>query len=84
MSVDKEKLVERFVRYDAIDNEIAECKAKVDKLLQERSQTVELILHANDGGKRLVRKGKEMLIVSRGNTFFFKGKTEHKDITEIE
>jgi seryl-tRNA synthetase len=93
-SVNKSKLVALFNRYDEIDTEIEECKAKVERLTRERNTVVEEMYVANGNQAALMRGGRRMSIVINagkgGNANWVRGAREEKkekkeksDITSI-
>lgn len=81
--IDKDKLMQLFSQYEGNDSKVDECKREMDRAIKDRSDTVELILAANNGKKKIRRNGKEMSIVVRGNTHFFRGAKDNEDITDL-
>lgn len=81
--IDLDKLVSLLSEYDAANAKVAELQEQVVAAIRLRSGITRAILEANGGKKKLRRSGKELSIVTRGDTCFFRGAKEGDNITEV-
>jgi hypothetical protein len=72
------------VQYDAADAEVSERKAALEQALQARSAIVKAISGEIAPKKKFIRGGKEITIVARGDTFFFRGSKSETGLVEID
>jgi len=71
--VNKEELSKLFETFDNADKEWEARKAAVETSYKERSNAVEAIAKLIAPQKKIRRAGKELTIVVRGTSWFFKG-----------
>lgn len=74
---------ELFTQYDLRDAAVEHAKAELDKALQVRSEVVKQIGEMIAPAKRITRNGKELTLVVRGNTYFWRGKGKPGDTFEV-
>lgn len=79
-------LKELFAQYDAANQEVQEAKAHVVTCEYERSAIVKQIAEAIAPKKKITRGGKEMTIISRGETYYFRGPkdTNPEDVVSVD
>jgi hypothetical protein len=83
MATNIEAMKAALVQYDAADKKVEDIKAQLEVALSERSNVVKTILGANDGVKKFRRSGKELTIVIRGDTYFFRGSKEKGNLVDV-
>lgn len=76
-------LKEMFVEYDRLDVIVDEAKAALEKATVARSQSVKEIATAISPKKKLLRNGRELTLVTRGETYFFRGSKNMDDLVEV-
>ena len=77
-------LKELCLDYDKATAEVEAKKAELDVALQARSKIVEAISKEIAPKKKFLRAGKEITIVIRGDTFFFRGSKQESGLVEVE
>ena len=79
-------LKELFSQYDAANQEVQEARAHLATLETERGEIVKAIAQAIAPKKKITRGGKELTIVSRGNTHYFRGpkETNPEDVVSVD
>jgi cell division protein FtsB len=78
------ELKELFSQYDQADAHWEIKKAELEKATRERSEVVKQIALAIDPKKKLLRAGRELTVVVRGETYFFRGAKSSSDVVEVE
>ena len=81
MDINKLKLL--LVEYDYADKSVSAKKVELELAIKERSNVVNCILDANEGKKKLRRDGKELTIVVRGETYFFREPAQYEFIRSV-
>lgn len=76
-------LKEKFVVYDAADLAWREAKKALEAATVVRSNAVKAIAEEIAPKKKLLREGCELTIVVRGETYFFRGKSDKSDLVEV-
>lgn len=76
-------LPDLFREYAAQDTSVANAKAALEAQLASRSEVVREIFNTNGKGPFRYR-GSELTIVQRGETFYFRGKTDKSAVIEVE
>ena len=76
-------LKEKFAAYKECDARVETLKAQLDKALKEKSEFVKAIAIEIAPKKRIIHGGKELTVVVRGDTYFFKGEGKAADAVEI-
>lgn len=76
-------LKEKFAAYKACDAKAEGLRAELEKALREKSEAVKAIAQEIAPKKRIVCGGKELTVVVRGSTYFFKGEGKNDDAVEI-
>lgn len=82
VKVDKAALKALFAAYDKADERVEALKAEGEKAVEIRSKACKAI-HDAAGKGPFGFKGDTVKIVARGDTFFFRGKS-NKDVLEID
>lgn len=77
----KEEIKVCFESYDAADKAVLEAKALLEEKLKIRSECVKSILDVTGSKGPYAYKGDTVKIVVRGDTHFFRGKTNGDLIT---
>ncbi len=77
-------LKELCIEYDAADVRVAECKAALIQAEAARSEVVKRIATEVAPAKKFIRAGKEITIVQRNETFFFRGAKSKSGLVEVE
>ena len=77
-------LKELCIEYDAANARVDECKKALVEAEQARSEIVKRIASEIAPKKKFIRAGKEVTIVARGNTFFFRGSKSESGLVEVE
>ena len=76
-SVSKDALKAAFATYAELDEEVNDLKAALDAKIRERSEAVKLVHDVAGSKGPFTFKGQTLKVVSRGDTWFFRGpKTE--------
>ena len=78
------ELQELFAQYDAADAAWEQRKVELDQATRARSEVVKQIALAIAPKKKLLRQGRELTVVVRGETFFFRGAKSSTDVVEVE
>ena len=76
-------LKEKMAHYKTCAARETELKAELEKVLREKSEAVKAIAHEIAPKKRIVCEGRELTVVTRGSTYFFKGEGKSSDVVEI-
>lgn len=77
------ELKELFAQYDQADAHWEDKKVELEKAAQERSEVVKQIALAIAPKKKLSRNNRELTIVVRGETYFFRG-GKSTDVVVVE
>lgn len=76
-------LKEKFAAYKECDSKVMALKAELEKALAEKSDAVKAIATEIAPKKRIVCGGRELTVVIRGSTYFFKGEGKNDDAVEV-
>ena len=72
-----------FAEYDLLDQSVNKAKDALEKALVARSKSVKTIAVAIAPKKKLLRNGRELTLVVRGNTYYFRGSKSTDDLVEV-
>lgn len=81
---EKRMLKDLCVEYDAANSKVDECKAALVQAEKDRSEIVKRIASEIAPKKKFIRAGKEITIVVRGSTYFFRGSKGESGLVEVE
>ncbi len=74
---------DKFETYDAHTARLAELNAEIKKVERERSEVVKAIGIEIAPKRKVLRSGRELTLVARGDTHFFKGASSKDDVVEV-
>ena len=77
-------LQELMAYYDETNTAWEEKKAELEQAARRRSEVVKQIAEAIAPKKRVIRHGRELTVVQRGETYFFKGNSKSSDAVEVD
>lgn len=79
----EEEVKKLFAVYDEADRRVREAEAAVKAALAARSEAVKSLYDRVGKGARFLYKGKEVLVMKRGDTYFLRGNTD-KQVESID
>jgi len=77
-------LKELFAEYDNMDDKVSQAKQALEEVLKARSDVVRKIGTEIAPKKKLTRGGRELTIVVRGETHFFRGAKSDDDKVVVD
>lgn len=70
-------------QYDVADSEVETQKRILDEAIRKRSDIVKSIAGVLAPKKKFIKGGKEITIVVRGETYFFRGSKQDSGLVEV-